>query len=75
MIEKLESAIELIRLFNSLSFERVLELLKEECGLEFSNEVIEDWKFIGLNNVDFIKIYKMKMDYLTQITVEKENLN
>lgn len=59
IINDVETAIYRTRLFNSMSLDKVVELLKEECNIEISKEQVEEWRYIGLNNVDFLKVYTM----------------
>lgn len=61
VIDKVENAIYVTRLFNSMSLEKVVKLLEEECNIIISKEDVEEWKYVGLNNVDFLKVYKMDL--------------
>ena len=56
MIEDIEKAIETTKKYNMMSFEQFIWFLEKELDIKFSEKLIKDWKFVGLNNIDFYKL-------------------
>lgn len=71
IISDVETAIYRTRLFNSMSLDRVVKLVKEECNIEISKEQVEEWRYTGLNNVDFLKVYTMGLMSINTLEVSE----
>lgn len=51
--EEIRELKERLRVINSYHFEDI-EFYEDEKRIEVSKEQIQNWKYVGLNNVDFI---------------------
>ncbi len=56
-ISELIKAIELRRKYNRMKFENFVKELEEYKDIKIPEKVVEQWKFMGLNNTDFIDHY------------------
>lgn len=62
-MENLDEAIVVTQFYNNLSFEDFVILFEEAKNIKVPSEKISEWKYIGLNNVDF---YKMHEEFLKE---------
>lgn len=58
-INEVRAAIRERNRINSIPLE-LMELYDGEKKTKINPQLIEDWKFMGLNNIDFIKAYFIK---------------
>ena len=54
-MEKLNKALQLIRYYNLMDFDTFANEYENWTGIKIGEEERNDWKFTGLNNVDFLK--------------------
>jgi len=53
-MDKLIEAINIRKHYNSMPFDEFIEEYEQWSGTKVSDEDCETWKFMGLNNVDFL---------------------
>ena len=53
-MDKLIEAINIRKHYNSIPFDEFIEEYEQWSGTKVSDEDCETWKFMGLNNVDFL---------------------
>lgn len=56
-MEELIRAIEVIKKYNDLDFDILIEIMRKEERTKITDEQIEEFRYMGLNNVDFFKMY------------------
>jgi hypothetical protein len=74
-MEKLKAAIELKSKYNQMELEEVAEEFSRFSGQKIPQKAIEDFRFVGLNNVDFLTsdwLNRYSLKNLFQYEVKKE---
>lgn len=56
-IDSIIDAIKLIDKVNKMPFDDLVNLIESQTLKRFSRRELEDWKYCGLNNKDFIMIH------------------
>lgn len=56
-LKSLENAISIYDKYNSMGIDVFYKLVENEYGCKFTEHEISEWKFSGLNNVDFFKMF------------------
>jgi len=55
-VEKIRELISLLKEFNSLNLQEIIELTENDQVISISDAVYEEWKFIGLSNQSFVEM-------------------
>ena len=61
-MKELQAAINKVHRFNKMDFETFIKHFEEYKKVTVPKDLIEEWKFTGLNNVDFFKMYDGMLD-------------
>jgi hypothetical protein len=56
-MEKLNKAMQLVRYYNLMDFDTFADEYENWTGKTVTKEEREEWRFAGLNNVDFLKFH------------------
>lgn len=59
-IDPIIDAIKLIDEVNRMPFDDLVALIESQTSKRFNKQDLEDWKFCGLNNKDFIIIHMIE---------------
>ena len=59
-IDSIIDAIKLIDKVNKMPFDDLVNLIESQTHKRFNKQDLEDWKFSGLNNKDFIIIHMIE---------------
>jgi hypothetical protein len=69
-VEEIMTHIDALRAFDLIPLEK-LELYENGQKVELSPEVIENWKFVGLNNKDFVALRIWEDPNLVRVLFEE----
>jgi len=56
-IQNVMDAIKLVDKYNNMNFDDFILEVENYLGVEFDLILLNEWKFTGLNNIDFLKQY------------------
>lgn len=59
--EELDSALELLDQYNKMSFEDFIVFMEKESGGKLNKSVVDQWRFTGLNNLNFYMGYRVRL--------------
>ena len=54
--EKLRKAMDMINDLNAMDLKDVAKQLGDDIGFEIPQSIIDEWRFTGLNNEDFVNM-------------------
>jgi len=67
ILDDLYNAIEVRKKYNAMKFKDFAKLVEKRLNKKFSKKKISDWKFIGLNNVDFLDFVDVGENIYTEV--------
>jgi hypothetical protein len=59
MCNLLKKSLEIIEKYNDMDFDKFVILLREKKIIDISDQKINDFRYMGLSNVDFYKVYRI----------------
>lgn len=70
----LEIAIATIQYYNDMDFDDFVDKYERYTGLIISDDIIEFWRFTGLNNIDFFKMQPIDIKTINEDDVQTTNI-